>query len=532
MTAVASAPMEPGVIRQQLQRILQSRQFVDTTRLARFLEYLVEQTLAGNDDALKGYAIGLDVFDKPEDFDPAIDTIVRVQASKLRSRLDLYYAKEGAEDPLRILVPKGSYVPVFQVAFDPQVANVSAAPSEAMPRYSIAVMPFDNLSGSPDQEFLADGFTEEILNALTRFREFRVAARHSTFRYKNVKGDAREIGQELGVRYILEGSVRRWMDQIRITSQLIDTETGAHMLSETYDDDISVQSLFDIQEAIASQIAAEIAEPHGVIHKLGAQRRKAETDRLDAYEARLLASEYWRNPCAQAHASTVEHLERAVGLDPNYAGAWAMLSILYGDELRFGFPSDNDQPPLDRALTAAKKAIENDPMDASGHHALFMTHFNRNELSAFESAAKRALSLNPNYPDMRADYGTCIGFMGQHERGLVYLSEAIDLSPDPPGWYKNHVAILQYMLRDYQAAFATIEGNKLGASFWGDLTRAMVNSQLGHTEDAKKHMERALERMPAFPAIARDAVKIWNVRPEDTEHLFDGWKKAGLKLRD
>ena len=125
MTAVASAPMEPGVVRQQLQRILQSRQFVDTTRLARFLEYLVEQNAwPVTTSALKGYSIGLDVFDKPEDFDPAIDTIVRVQASKLRSRLDLYYAKEGAEDPLRILVPKGSYVPVFQVAFDPQVANI------------------------------------------------------------------------------------------------------------------------------------------------------------------------------------------------------------------------------------------------------------------------------------------------------------------------------------------------------------------------------------------------------------------------
>ena len=528
MTAVASAPMEPGVVRQQLQRILQSRQFVDTTRLARFLEYLVEQTLAGNDDALKGYAIGLDVFDKPEDFDPAIDTIVRVQASKLRSRLDLYYAKEGAEDPLRILVPKGSYVPVFQVAFDPQVANVSAAPSEATPRYSIAVMPFDNLSGSPDQEFLADGFTEEILNALARFREFRVAARHSTFRYKNTKGDAREIGQELGVRYILEGSVRRWKDQIRITSQLIDAETGAHMLSETYDDDISVQSLFDIQEAIASQIAAEIAEPHGVIHKLGAQRRKAETDRLDAYEARLLASEYWRNPCAQTHASTVNHLERAVGLDPNYAGAWAMLSILYGDELRFGFPSDNDQPPLDRALTAAKKAIENDPMDASGHHALFMTHFNRNELSAFESAANRALSLNPNYPDMLADYGMCTALSGQYQKGLEYLNKASDLSPDPPGWYRFNIAVAHYLMKDYDKALAGIEGVNLGAGYWGVSARAMIHGQLGNTTEAKACMARLLDMVPTFPRIARDALGIWNIQKHDIDHMMDGWEKAGM----
>ena len=530
MTAVASAPMEPGVVQQQLERILSSSQFVDTTRLARFLKYLVDQTLAGNDDALKGYSIGLDVFDKPDDFDPAIDTIVRVQASKLRSRLDLYYATDGAEDPLRILVPKGSYVPVFQVAFDP-VANESTPPSDtAQHRYSIAVMPFDNLSGSPDQEFLADGFTEEILNALARFREFRVAARHSTFRYKNTKGDAREIGAELGVRYILEGSVRRWKDQIRVTSQLIDTATGAHMLSETYDDDMSVESLFDIQESIALQIAAEIAEPHGVIHKTGAAHRRAATDNLDAYEARLLASEYWRNPRPETHETTVKHLERAVGLDPNYSGAWAMLAILYGDEVRFGFARESNRPPLDRALEAAKRAVETDPKDASGYHALFMTHFHRNELSAFESAAKRALALNPSYPDMLADYGCCVAYSGQRDIGLAWLQKAMDLSPDAPGWYRATIAVIHYLNKDYDTARDVIEGFNLGSSFLGDFVRAMVYAQLGKTADAQRYLERGNERLPGNTALDEDYLKIWNLGPPEVEHLFDGWKKAGLNV--
>ncbi len=530
MTAVASAPMEPGVVQQQLERILSSSQFVDTTRLARFLKYLVDQTLAGNDEALKGYSIGLDVFDKPDDFDPAIDTIVRVQASKLRSRLDLYYATDGAEDPLRILVPKGSYVPVFQVAFDP-VANESAPPSDtAQHRYSIAVMPFDNLSGSPDQEFLADGFTEEILNALARFREFRVAARHSTFRYKNTKGDAREIGAELGVRYILEGSVRRWKDQVRVTSQLIDTATGAHMLSETYDDDMSVESLFDIQESIASQIAAEIAEPHGVIHKTGAAHRRATTDSLDAYEARLLASEYWRNPHPETHETTIKHLERAVGLDPNYSGAWAMLAILYGDEVRFGFARENNRPPFDRALEAAKRAVETDPKDVAGYHALFMTHFHRNELSAFKSAAERALALNPNYPDMLADYGMCVGYSGQHELGAEYLRRALDLSPDPPGWYKATIAVIFYLQKDYNAARDMIEGNSLGSGFWGEFVRAMIYAQLGATQEAHMFLERGMDRIPGSDELSLDILKIWNFVPEDVEHLLDGWQKAGLKV--
>ncbi len=534
MTAIASAAMEPGVVRQQLDRILASSQFSETTRLQRFLTHLVDQSLAGNEEALKGYSIGLDVFDKPDDFDPAIDTIVRVQAGKLRSRLDLYYATDGAEDPLRILVPKGSYVPVFQVAFDPETAP-AVHPGEvrqntAVERYSIAVMPFDNLSGSPDQEYLADGFTEEILNALSRFREFRVAARHSTFRYKDKKGDAREIGAELGVRYILEGSVRRWRDQVRVTSQLIDTKSGAHMLSETFDDDMSVQSLFDIQESIASRIAAEIAEPHGVIHKTGSARRKAETDSLDAYECRLLASEYWRSPSNGTHEKVTKLLERAVRLDPNYAGAWAMLAIVYGDEARFNFARERNEAPLDRALDAAKRAVSADPKDAAALHALFLTHFNRNELSAFRTAAQRALALNPNYPDMMADYGACLGCSGNYEEGLSYLARAVELSPDPPGWYSFDIAIIRYLMQDYETALESVEGVNLGASFWGDLARAIINAQMGNVEAANEYVAKVKDRTPHAVEVVRETLSLWNLKPDDVEHIFDGLRKAGLEM--
>ncbi|QFT78521.1 hypothetical protein [Erythrobacter sp. THAF29] len=534
MTAIASAAMEPGVVRQQLDRILASSQFSETTRLQRFLTHLVDQSLAGNEEALKGYSIGLDVFDKPDDFDPAIDTIVRVQAGKLRSRLDLYYATDGAEDPLRILVPKGSYIPVFQVAFDPETAPTGhpdkVRQDTAAERYTIAVMPFDNLSGSPDQEYLADGFTEEILNALSRFREFRVAARHSTFRYKDKKGDAREIGAQLGVRYILEGSVRRWKDQVRVTSQLIDASSGAHMLSETFDDDMSVQSLFDIQESIASRIAAEIAEPHGVIHKTGSARRKAETDSLDAYECRLLASEYWRSPSNETHEKVTKLLEKAVKLDPNYAGSWAMLAILYGDEARYSFVRERNRAPLDRALEAAKKAVAADPKDATGLHALFMTHFNRNELSAFRAAAERALALNPNYPDLMADFGACTGFSGSYEEGLSYLDRAISLSPDPPGWYKLDIAIIRYLMKDYQLALDTIEGEVLGASYWGDLVRAMLHAQLGDVSQAKELVSKVEERSPHAIGVVGETMSLWNFKSDDIGHFLDGLRKAGLEI--
>ena len=538
MGTLASAHLDHGVVEQQLEKILASSQFIETTRLNRFLQYLVRQSLNGNSDALKGYAIGLDVFDKPDDFDPSIDTIVRVQAGKLRTRLDLYYASEGKDDPLRIVVPKGSYAPVFEVALDPDIQSdrsdlneASANDRDALEKYSIAVLPFDNLSGDPEQEFLADGLTEEILNALARFRELRVISRHSTFRYKDKPGDPREIGEELGVRFVLEGSVRRWEDQVRVTAQLIETQAGAHLTSEVYDRDMSAESLFEIQEDIASHIAAEIAEPHGVIHRIGRSRRKAETNNLDAYECRLLASEYWREPTEESHSKVREVLERAVAIDPHYSGAWAMLAIVYGDEVRGGYNYKSDPPPLDRAILAAKRAVEIDPMNATGYHALFMTHFHRGEISAYETASKKALSLNANYPDLLADYGSCVAFRGDWQKGIEFVQRAMELSPHPPGWYRAILAVYHYVHGRYEEALAQTESVHLGSFVWGKLIRAMVHGQLGQSEKAKEAAMAALSEMPDFEQTGLEALKIWNLKSKDVQHLVEGWQKAGLNIR-
>lgn len=537
MGALASAHLEPGIVEQELEKILASSQFAETTRLNRFLKYLVEQSLAGQSEALKGYTIGLDVFDKPSDFDPSIDAIVRVQAAKLRDRLDLYYASEGKDDPVRILVPKGSYAPVFEVALDPGLspgsivsdANAAGADQDALQKYSIAVLPFDNLSGDPEQEFLADGMTEELLNALARFRELRVISRHSTFRYKDRPSDPRLVGSELNVRYVLEGSIRRWKDQVRITAQLIETEQGAHLTSEVYDRKISAENLFEVQEDIAAHIAAEIAEPHGVIHRTGIRRRQAGTTALDAYECRLLASEYWRDPNARTHRRVRDLLERAVSIDPHYAGAWAMLAIVYGDEVRGGHNYQADPPPLDRALSAAKKAVELDPMNATGHHALFMTHFHRGEMSSYSKAAERALSLNPNYPDLVADYGVCRGFCGDWEGGYRHVRRAMDLSPHPPGWYRAFLAIYYYIQGRYESALEQTESGELGASFWGDLIVAMIHGQLGNADQAQSSLRLALEAAPDFEKNAKSALRFWNFQEEDARHMIEGWQKAGLK---
>ena len=202
METLTSANIDLGPVQRQLDKILDSNEFAGTTRSKRFLSYLVEQSITGQSQTLKGYTIGVDVFDRAEGFDPTLDPIVRVQAGHLRKRMDRYYAEEGKDDEIRILIPKGSYAPIYEITQRPNktdstVSELTSEHNQPMQverdqKHSIAVMPFDNLSDNKDQDYFADGMTEEILNALARFKEFKVISRHSTFRYKGNLWDPRD----------------------------------------------------------------------------------------------------------------------------------------------------------------------------------------------------------------------------------------------------------------------------------------------------------------------------------------------------
>jgi len=233
------------------ERILSSSLFSRSSVLPRLLTFLVESTLAGKAQELKEYRLGVEVFERGPGFDPRIDPIVRVQAAKLRARLAEYYAGEGRHDTLVISIPRGTYIPVFT----PKDAPDDAGKAPAAPA-SIAVLPFVSVSGDVDNEYFCDGLTEELIHALTYMPGWRVAARTSVFAFKNAAKDVREIGAQLGVRTVLEGSVRKAGSQVRATAQWIEVATGYHLLSRTYLREL--KDVFALQEELASVVVTEI----------------------------------------------------------------------------------------------------------------------------------------------------------------------------------------------------------------------------------------------------------------------------------
>jgi serine/threonine-protein kinase len=246
---------KPELIRQELARILHSASFSRASRLSRFLSFVVEQALKGNSIELKEYVLGVEVFDRKESFDPRLDPIVRVEAGRLRTKLQRYYEQEGQADGIHIECPKGGYAPVFW-----GISPSASSPPESV---AIAVLPFTDLSPEGNQGHFCGGITEELISLLTQVSGIRVASRTSSFAFKGKSIDIRQIGRHLSVDLVLEGSVRKQDNCLRITAQLCDVHDGFERWSQTHEwlreDAFAVQKQFS--QLVVEHLKAMLLEP-------------------------------------------------------------------------------------------------------------------------------------------------------------------------------------------------------------------------------------------------------------------------------
>ena len=397
---------------------------------------------------------------------------------------------------------------------------------------SIAVLPFANLSGDPDQEYFADGITEEIITELTRFRELFVLARNTTFQYKGQPVDVSKVGRQLRVRYVLEGSVRRAGGKIRVNAQLLDASSGGHLWAETYDRELTPSNVLAVQDEITEHVVAKIAEPYGAIFRAGVRetQRKA-TDNLTAYECVLHAREHVQTEVSPAlHLRARDCLERAIELDRNYAEAWAWLSEMYLDEYRFGYNQRPDPKPLDRALTAARRAVALDPTSAMGHLTLASAHFFRRELDQFAVAAEQALALNPNNAFVLARLAVCFTGVGELERSVALTNKAIALNPHHPSWYYFTVFMHHYHKREYEEALMAAQKWNEPEFFWNQVHLAQAYAYLGRKSEAQAAVAKLLQLYPDFPKNAWKEWRIWLVSEDIIQHEAEGLRKAGLEI--
>jgi adenylate cyclase len=403
-------------------------------------------------------------------------------------------------------------------------------PATTMPTGpTFAVLPFANLSGQSEEEYFSDGITEEIITGLARFKNARVLARNSTFKYKGHAVDVRQVASELGADLILEGSVRRAADRIRITAQLLDGKDGGHIWAETYERELTPNNIFAIQDEITQAITATVAGSYGIVVMSGWSRgMQHSAENLSSYECVLRAR--WYNAeslSAPDHLKVRACLEQAVQRDPGYADAWAWLAFVYTNEFSFQY---NPRPdPLSRALHAALTAERLSPESGEVQRHLTMVHYFYRD-PKFVQTGNRALSLAPNDPSVLAEVGLMFGFAGDWERGAVLMQKAINLSPKPPHYYYNYMALSHYVARRYREALTWAEKSTPPSFFWVYANRAATYGQLGRTAEAQVDLKRLAEAYPSFAENARQEYRVWFWREKDVDHLIDGLKKAGLNI--
>jgi adenylate cyclase len=243
--------LSEAAVRQQLGRILASSEFQRSPMMRDFLRFIVEKTLAGQAQEIKGYTVATEVLGRKADFDAGKDPIVRILAGRLRRALERYYSTQGRQDPVWIDIPKGAYVPMFQEGLGDEGSGL-ADPVLALPSGpAVAVMPLLNLTGNQKQEFFADGLAEELTSELARYQDLRVIAYQSTLQWKGKEHDVREVGQDLRVRFLVEGSVRKAARTVKIAIHVIDTLNGQRLWGEQYCRELKADSLIALQEEVA-----------------------------------------------------------------------------------------------------------------------------------------------------------------------------------------------------------------------------------------------------------------------------------------
>src|SRR5438128_1323488 len=392
----------------------------------------------------------------------------------------------------------------------------------------VAVLPFKS-SGDAEMESFADGLGEEITTGLSRFRYLSVVASDSASRLKGESGDERALGAKLGARYVLEGSIRKGGSAIRVSAQLVDTQTGTQLWAETYNRDLEASTIFAAQDDIAAHIVATVADSYGVlVRSMRDAIRQKDDAELTPAEWQFQFFAYREQITPSAHAALKSRLQRAMERDDAQSDLCACLAEIYVDEYAFGFQDDANS--LDRALTAARRAVEIDRSNQFAMVALAQTHFFRRDLAAFRPAAERAMALNPLNTDALGILGLQIVHTGEFERGTAIVRRAMELNANHAGWM--HFAPLwdHFHKGEYEEALECANRVDFPGFFWPYLVMASACGHLGRRTEAKAAVRDLLALDPEFAAHALSNVGTRHFASGLMDPILDGLRKAGLSI--
>jgi adenylate cyclase len=435
---------------------------------------------------------------------------------EVRRKLDAGFVDLGEHELKNIAGP----IRIFRMQGANQRQAAAVPALRAKP--SLFVHPFANMSGEAEQEFFADGLTEDIITELSRFRELFVISRNTSFKYKGRPLDVQNVAKELGVQYVVEGSVRKAGNRVRITVQLIDAETDRHIWAERYDRELA--DIFAIQDEVTGAIVCTL--PGRVEAATRDRAARKPTDNMAAYEcvlaAKVLHHRSKREDCAQA----LRLIDRAIELDPDYAHAHAWRACILGQQWIYGWCVDKEATwnGVREELTIALSLDDN---DNDVHRILAALNINQNEFDKAAYHQARALSLNPNDDLIVVQQGELLTWLGQPEQGIDWIRKAMRLNPYHPARFWYHLGRAFFAARHYAEAIEAVQHIDSPDHVHHALL-AGSHAQMGNAAAAARHAGEVLKRMPEFH-VDKDYLPLLHYKREsDLAHHREAVLKAGL----
>jgi adenylate cyclase len=513
---------------------------VDAVEAARAVQArLGERNAALPDERRMNFRIGVNLGDLVVDgeriYGDGVNIAARVEAlappggicvsakvhEEVRGKLELAFDDLGEHDLHNI----AGRVRVFRIAggaAGTAQAKRAPAPSAIPAKPSIFVLPFVNMSGAGEQEFFADGLTEDILTELSRFRELFVISRNTAFKFKGQAVDVKKVARELDVQYVVEGSVRRAGNRVRVTVQLIDAGSDHHIWAERYDRDL--EDIFAIQDEITKSIVAIL--PGRVAEAARGHAGRKPTENMAAYECVLEAKVLHHRSNRDDNGRAQHLIERAIELDPKYAHAHAWKACIHGQTWVYGWCKDADEARriIERHLEIALALDESDSDVQRVLAALHLTQRNHDKAVHHQN---RALSLNPNDDLIVVQQGEVLTWIGQPEEGIPWIQKAMRLNPFHPPRFWNHLGRAYFGARRYAEAAQAFQRISAPDQFHHAFLAA-CHAQLGDAAAARRHAAEVLNRNAQFGWNATFAPVLYYRDEKDIAHHRDAVVKAGL----
>lgn len=446
-------------------------------------------------------------------------------ANQISGRVEVSLEDLGEKTLKNISRPVRLYRVGIDASVLPAPPAEEASAKRAVSKPSIVVLPFDNMSGDPEQEFFADGLTEDIITELSRRHELFVISRNSSFVYKNQPVNVREVAEKLGAQYLVEGSVRKIGDRVRVTVQLIDAVNDSHIWADKYDR--KLDDIFAIQDEVTSAISATL--PGRVEAAQRDQLARTKPANMAAYECALTAKVLHHRSTAADNAQAQELISRALALDPNYAHAHAWRACILGQCWVNGWCGDKDA--LWGQISAElEQALALDDNDADVHRILAAVNVNNNALTTARYHQERALSLNPNYDLVVVQQGELLTWLGRPEEGVEWIRKAMRLNPHHPERFWSHLGKAHFAARQYGEAIEAF----MHLSAMDHTQHAFVAACYGWLGDgvaAAAHIGKVRALAPDF-GLEAFLGTLHFAEAADAQHVREGLVRAGAEAEE